>query len=167
MIFGTLVVFRPGHTRGSDTLALFLSIVRIVTTAALIPFVSEPIGLDPIPRVVVGIAISIVCSVGIIVLFVNLLVNLAIWPLIFRRKSDEQRKKGKGEVTHSRSSSNSNAVDVERAEAKNEEEIEARSPASETEEHAPEPSAINIPNIAIPRVSSSDSASTQKEETTT
>ena len=42
-IFGTLVVFRPGRTRGSDVLSPFLSIVRIVTISALIPFVNDPI----------------------------------------------------------------------------------------------------------------------------
>ena len=52
LLFGTLSVFRPGHTRGSDVQSLLLSIVRIVTIAALIPFVSDPIGLDPIPCII-------------------------------------------------------------------------------------------------------------------
>ena len=146
LIFGTIIVFRPGHTRGSDVLSLFLSIVRISTTAALIPFVNDPIGLDPIPRVVVGIVIAIVCSVGIIVLFVNFFVNLAIWQSVFRHKNKEQSE-AKGEVVHSQSSSNGTIVNAEKAEAKKDPAIEARSPMSEeTEGQASEPSAI--PNIA-------------------
>lgn len=164
LIFGTLVIFRPGHTRGSDALALFLSIVRIATTAALIPFVNEPIGVDPIPRVVVGIVIAIVCSVGIIVLFVNFFVNLAVWQSVFRRKRKEQGKEANGKAAHSRSSSNSDVVDVEKLEEKKEPEIEPRSPTSETEEQAPEPPAI--PNMATTEASTSDPASAPKEDMT-
>ena len=42
LIFGTSIIFRPGHTRGSDGLSLFLSIVRISTIAALMLFVKRP-----------------------------------------------------------------------------------------------------------------------------
>jgi hypothetical protein len=160
LIFCTLVVFRPGHTRGSDVLALFLSIVRIASTAALIPFVSEPIGLDPIPRVVVGIVIAIVCSVGIVVLFVNFFVNLAVWRLVFRGKRQEQRT---SEVAHSPSSPNSSAVDVEKVEANNEVEI-GRSPTSEgTDEKVLESPAT--PNTTSTQVSVSDPASVPQEDT--
>ena len=136
--------------------------MRISTTAALIPFVNDPIGLDPIPRVVVGIVIAVVCSVGIVVLFVNFIVNLAIWRSVFRDKRKEQRKKSKGEAEKSRSSLNGNAVDIEKAEATKDPEVDARSPISETEEQVPEPSAF--PNIAITRESTSDPASTSKED---
>jgi hypothetical protein len=163
LIFGTIIVFRPGHTRGSDVLSLFLSIVRISTTAALIPFVNEPIGLDPIPRVVVGIVIAIVCCVGIIVLFVNFFVNLAIWRSVFRRKNKEHREKAKGEVVHSQSSSNGNIESVEKEEAKKDPAIEAGSPMSEeTEKQAPEHSAI--PTIATAGKSTPESASILKDD---
>ena len=100
LIFGTLVTFRPGHTRGSDALSLFLSIVRIATISVLIPFVNDPIGLNPIPRVSVGIGIAIVRSVGVIVLFVNFFVNLAIWRAVFRHKSKGERARAEGEAIH-------------------------------------------------------------------
>ena len=165
LIFGTLIVFRPGHTRGSDWFALSLSIVRIVTTAALIPFVSDPIGVNPIPRVVVGIAIAIVCSVGIVLVFVNFIVNLAIWRSVFRRKNKEQGKKAHDEAEHSRSSSNSNVVDVEKAEENTEPGIGACSPTSEEAEgHTPEHS--EIPNIATTGESTSRPASIPKEDMT-
>jgi len=164
LLFGTLVVFRPGHTRGSDVLSLFLSIVRIATISALVPFVNDPIGLNPIPRVVVGIVIAIVCSVGIIVLFVNFLVNLAIWKSVFRHKNRGEKETAEGEA-HSHSSSNRNIVNVETAEAKKEPAIETRSPTleEEAEEQVPESSAI--PSITAAGKSASDPASIPKEDT--
>ena len=163
LIFGTLIVFRPGHTRGSDVLSLFLSIVRIATIAALIPFGNEPIGLDPIPRVIVGIVIAIVCCVGIIVLFVNFFVNLGIWKSLFRRKRGGKREEARGEAIHPRSSSDGNIESVEKAEEKKEPEIETRPPTSEeVEEQMPEPSAS--PSITAAGGSTSDSASIPKED---
>jgi low affinity Fe/Cu permease len=158
LIFGTLIVFRPGHTKSSDALALFLSIVRVATTAALVPFVKDQIGVDPIPRVVVGIVIAIICSVGVIVLFVNFLVNLAVWRSIFRRKRMQQQDED--EVVDSKTASNNNLVDVEKAEAK-EAEIKTRSPSSEGE---PEPPVT--PSIIVTRPSTSDPASMPKGEIT-
>ena len=164
LIFGALIIFRPGHTRGADTLALFLSIVRIATTAALIPFINEPIGVDPIPRVVVGIAIAIICSFGIIVLFVNFFVNLAVWRSIFRRKhKGEHGREVDGEAAHSQPSSNSNDLDVEKAEEKKGPEIEASSQTSEeTKERASEPSVT--PNTPTSEASALDPASASSKE---
>ena len=90
LIFGTLIVFRPGHTRGSDVLSLFVSIVRIATIALLIPSVNDPIGLDPIPRVIVGIGVATVSRVGNIP-FVNFFVNLAIWESVFCHRRGRKR----------------------------------------------------------------------------
>ena len=164
LLFGTLIVFRPGHTRGSDVLSLFLSVVRIATIAALIPFVNDPIGLDPIPRVIVGIVIAIVCSVGIIVLFVNFFVNLAIWKLVFRHKRGGKREEPKGEAIHPHSASDGNIVSVEKAEEKKEPEKEPRPPTSEeAEEQVPEP--VAIPSITTAGKSTTDSASIPKEDT--
>ena len=90
LVLGTLVVFRPGHSRASDALFLFLSIMRVSTVAALIPFVNDPIGLDPIPRVVV-------CSVGIVALLSN---SLSTWRFggqcsETRGKSSERRPRAR------------------------------------------------------------------------
>ena len=165
LIFGTLVVFRPGHTRVSDALSLFLSIVRIATISALIPFVNDPIGLNPIPRVGVGIGIAIVRSVGVIVLFVIFFVNLAIWRAVFRHKSKGERARAEGEAIHSHSSSNGDIVNVEAAEAKKEPAIEPRSPTSEEEAEDPVPEPSAIPNITTAGKSNSDPASIPKEDT--
>ena len=163
LIFGTLIVFRPGHTRGSDVLSLFLSIVRIATIAALIPFVNEPIGLDPIPRVIVGIVIAIVCCVGIIVLFVNFFVNLGIWKSLFRHKRGRKRK-ARGEAIHPRSSSDGNLESVKKAEEKKGPATETRSPTSEKAEgQVPEPSAS--PSITTARGSTSNPESIPNEDT--
>ena len=164
LVFGTLVVFRPGHTKGSDVLSLFLSIVRIATISALIPFVNDPIGLNPIPRVIVGIVIAIVCSAGIIVLFVNFFVNLAIWKSLFRHKKKGERARAEDEAIHLDSSSNRNIVNAETAEAKKEPTIETRSPTSEeAQKQVPEPSAI--PSTTTAGKSTTDSPSIPKEET--
>ena len=163
LIFGTLIVFRPGHTRGSDVLSLFLSIVRIATIAALIPFVNDPIGLDPIPRVIVGIVIAIVCSIGIVVLFVNFFVNLAIWRSVFRHKRGGKREEARGEAIHPNSSSDGNIESVEKAEEKKEPGIETGSPMSEeAEEEVAEPS--TVPRIPTAGTSMTDSASIPKED---
>ncbi|KAI6140100.1 hypothetical protein BKA82DRAFT_4215611 [Pisolithus tinctorius] len=72
----TLVVLRPHKTRGADILAAYLAITRVVCTGLLVSFV-EAIGLGAIPRVIIGIVAAVFISVAVIVMFINILVNLA------------------------------------------------------------------------------------------
>lgn len=108
MLFGTLISTRAGHTKKSDALAIFLSIVRIATTAALIPFVRDPLGVSAIPRVAVGLVIAVICTIAIIVLIINFVVNLGVWSLLRRRTA------AAAEVSQPRDSSSSRNVDMEK-----------------------------------------------------
>lgn len=74
--FVALLALRPGHTRRSDVLEIFLSLLRIVSTAALLPFAREKLSVSAIPRVGVGIGIAVVLCVGVVIIAVNVLLDL-------------------------------------------------------------------------------------------
>lgn len=75
-VLATLIVLRPHKTRGADILVTYLAITRVVCTGLLVSFV-EAIGLGAIPRVIIGIVAAVFISVAVIVMFINVLVNLA------------------------------------------------------------------------------------------
>lgn len=77
------LIFRPHRTRGAKILETYLAITRVLCTGLLVTFI-EPIGLGPIPRVIIGIVIAVIISVAVIVMFFNILVNLGI-PIFFKR----------------------------------------------------------------------------------
>ncbi|KAG8811938.1 hypothetical protein FRC17_002271 [Serendipita sp. 399] len=79
--------------RRGDFLELFLSVLRIISTAGLLPFVREKLSVEAIPRVVVGIGIAVVCSVGVIVLAMNIVVHLLPWGALWRkgRRNEEDQ----------------------------------------------------------------------------
>lgn len=83
LYFCSLVFLRPGHTRRSDVLEIFLALVRVITTAALLPFVREKLTVTAIPRVAVGIGIAVVICVGIVVIVVNFLLDLLPWKMVW------------------------------------------------------------------------------------
>jgi hypothetical protein len=75
----SLFVFRPYYTRGADALEIFLSLIRLITTGALIAFVKEKLAVTAIPRVGIGIGLAVVWCVGIVVVILNILVNALPW----------------------------------------------------------------------------------------
>lgn len=85
ILFALLITLRPSHTKRGDVLEVFLSIVRIITTAALFAFAREKLSVDAIPRVAVGIGIAVVSSVGAVVLILNGLWDMFPWTATVRR----------------------------------------------------------------------------------
>jgi hypothetical protein len=83
--FCSLIFLRPGHTRRSDILEIFLGFVRVITTAALLPFVREKLAVTAIPRVAVGIGIAVVMCVGVVVIIFNVLFELLPWRVVWRK----------------------------------------------------------------------------------
>ncbi|KAI6043547.1 hypothetical protein EDC04DRAFT_2650222 [Pisolithus marmoratus] len=86
----TLIVLRPHKTRGADVLTTYLAITRVICTGLLVCFV-EAIGMGAIPRVVIGIVTAVFISVAVVVMFINILVNLAapyLWRHCTRSSTD-------------------------------------------------------------------------------
>lgn len=83
LLFGLIIVMKPFRTRGADFLAGTLAAVRVVCTGLLIAF-SESLGLDAIPRVVIGIISAVLWSLAVVLMFFNILVNLGLWRLARR-----------------------------------------------------------------------------------
>lgn len=73
--FISILVLRPGNTRGADVLEGFIALIRLITTGCLIAFI-QTVNVKPIPRVGVGIGMALFESVAIIVLFLNIVWNL-------------------------------------------------------------------------------------------
>ncbi|KAG8803678.1 hypothetical protein FRC19_006630 [Serendipita sp. 401] len=86
-------------SRRGDFLELFLSVLRIISTAGLLPFVREKLAVDAIPRVAVGIGIAVVCSVGVLVLVANIVVHILPWKS-FWRGSREKKDRSTGQEVH-------------------------------------------------------------------
>jgi hypothetical protein len=92
--FVALCVVKPYEYRGGKVLAIYLSVTRIVTTAAMFAFV-ESFAVAAIPRVAVGIVIAVIFSVAVIVLFINVIIHLPFWryvPYFARRHSRAARE---------------------------------------------------------------------------
>lgn len=87
-ILAYLLYLRPHKTRGSDILATYLALTRVVCTGLLIAFI-QSLNVAAIPRVVIGIVIAVIISVAVIVMFVNTIVNMGLIkvPARFRRRN--------------------------------------------------------------------------------
>lgn len=90
-LFGLIIVLKPFRSRGADKFAGTLAAARVICTGLLIAF-SESLGLDAIPRVVIGIIAAVVWSLTVILMFFNILGNMGLWRLLrhiipWRRRS--------------------------------------------------------------------------------
>lgn len=90
LYFIVLVFLRPGRTRRSDFMAIFLSFVRIITTAALLPFEMEKLAVNAIPRAAIGIVIAVICSVAILMVLLDQVVNALPWRSLFTRRGKKE-----------------------------------------------------------------------------
>jgi hypothetical protein len=79
-----LLFLRPGHTRRADVLDVTIAIIRLISTAALLPFVKEKLDVEAIPRTAIGIGIAAVLSVGVIILSFNVLLHVMPWRWAWR-----------------------------------------------------------------------------------
>jgi hypothetical protein len=75
-----LAIYRPYPQRRTDAIAITFSAARVVSSGLLIPFIT-PIGVKPIPRVVIGLVSAVVSSVAIVIAFLDLLKSLIPWTL--------------------------------------------------------------------------------------
>ncbi len=87
------VVLKPGKTRRSDVLSIYLAITRLVTAGLLIAFI-VPVALPPIPRVVIGLVVLVLFSIAVVVMFFNTLWNLGLQHLWVRRPFAALRSRG-------------------------------------------------------------------------
>ncbi|KAF8274400.1 hypothetical protein EI94DRAFT_1775795 [Lactarius quietus] len=87
------VVLKPGKTRRSDVLSIYLAVTRFVTAGLLIAFI-VPINLPPIPRVVIGLVVLVLFSIAVVVMFFNTLWNLGLQHLWVRRSFSVLRSRG-------------------------------------------------------------------------
>ena len=87
------VVLKPGKTRRSDVLSVYLAITRFVTAGLLIAFI-VPVALPPIPRVVIGLVVLVLFSIAVIVMFFNTLWNLGLQHLWVRQPFAALRSRG-------------------------------------------------------------------------
>ncbi|KAF8554700.1 TRP-domain-containing protein [Imleria badia] len=85
-VLAYLLFIRPHKTRGADILATYLALTRVICTGLLIAFIQD-LNVAAIPRVAIGIAIAVIISIAVIVMFINTLVNLGFIkvPASFRR----------------------------------------------------------------------------------
>ncbi|KAI4528653.1 TRP-domain-containing protein [Schizophyllum commune Loenen D] len=83
--FVALCALKPHPTRGSDVLAGYLSVSRIVGTGLLIAFV-ESMNVAAIPRVVIGIIIALIFSVATVVMAINIFLHAIVYSRFWRRK---------------------------------------------------------------------------------
>ncbi len=74
IVFILLLACRPHKDKKGDWLAPFLSFCRLGTYGLLIAFIPS-IGVDPIPRTVIGLVIVVLFGVPTIVLFLGLIWN--------------------------------------------------------------------------------------------
>lgn len=74
-----LLVIRPFRNRRGDVFEVTIAILRLVSTAGLLPFVKEKLDVDAIPRVAIGIGVAIVLSVGVVLISFNVLAHLLPW----------------------------------------------------------------------------------------
>jgi hypothetical protein len=87
------VVLKPGKTRRSDVLSIYLAITRFVTAGLMIAFI-VPINLPPIPRVVIGLVVLVLFSIAVVVMLFNTLWNLGLQHLWVRRPFSALRSRG-------------------------------------------------------------------------
>jgi hypothetical protein len=91
-LFGLIIVLKPYRSRGADFLSGTLALVRVICTGLTIAF-AVSLGLDAIPRVVIGIISAVIWSLAVVLMFFNVLVNLGLFrPL--RRLIPWRRRSG-------------------------------------------------------------------------
>lgn len=86
-------VLKPGKTRRSDILSIYLATTRFVTAGLLIAFI-VPINLPPIPRVVIGLVVLVLFSIAVVVMLFNTLWNLGLQHLWVRQPFSALRSRG-------------------------------------------------------------------------
>ena len=80
LVFVSLVLVRPYETRREDILAGFLAFVRLACAGLMIAFLPS-LGVKAINRVIIGIAIVLIFSVAVVVMFFNTVWNI-LQPLL-------------------------------------------------------------------------------------
>jgi hypothetical protein len=83
LVFISITVHKPYHTKKADVLAGFLALVRLVCTGLMIAFLPS-LEVKAIIRVVIGIIIAVTFSVAVIVMFFNTVWNI-LQPLFSRK----------------------------------------------------------------------------------
>jgi hypothetical protein len=89
-----LLFLRPGHNRRADVFDVTIAIIRLICTAALLPFVKEKIDVEAIPRTAIGIGIAAILSVGVLLLFFNMLVHIVPWKWTWRKLRGTRKEEG-------------------------------------------------------------------------
>ncbi|KZS98530.1 TRP-domain-containing protein [Sistotremastrum niveocremeum HHB9708] len=83
-LLGLLTIFaRPCRTRRSDTLTIYLCVIRVVSTGLLIPFIAH-LEVKPIPRVAIGLVNAVILSVTVVIMFIAIVLNLLPWSSMWR-----------------------------------------------------------------------------------
>ncbi|KAH6914442.1 integral to membrane protein [Coprinopsis sp. MPI-PUGE-AT-0042] len=67
----------PSKTRGGDVFSTYLAIVRLTCSGLLIAFL-QPLNVNPIPRVVIGIVIAVIYSIAVIITVFNFALNVVL-----------------------------------------------------------------------------------------
>lgn len=76
-----LIAFRPHKDRKGDWLAPILSFLRLASFGLLIAFIPS-VGVEPIPRTIIGFVLLAVYGIPFVLLFFGLLFNLGK-PILF------------------------------------------------------------------------------------
>ncbi|KAJ7502727.1 hypothetical protein B0H11DRAFT_2187957 [Mycena galericulata] len=71
------ILLKPYNSRGGDVFSTYLAIVRLVCTGSMIAFV-ESISIAAIPRVAIGAVISVIFSIAVLILAINLFLHSGI-----------------------------------------------------------------------------------------
>jgi len=134
-IFLLGAVLKPRHTKGSNILGGYLAFTRVFAVGLMFAFLL-PVGVKPIPRVVIGCVVIVLFTVAFLVLTFNLLWHfvVCIWVVL------RERTRGHGEGT-STSGSQSGSLSEQRM-AKPEAvdlntDVESSPPLSRTGSHSP------------------------------
>ena len=97
-LFLSIVTLKPHQTRGADVLAGYLGLTRLVCHGLMIAF-AESLAVKPIPRVAIGAVVTVIFSVAVVVLFLNILVNAGLWRLLVFVFTCGRRGRSVGHVT--------------------------------------------------------------------
>ncbi|KAI9509743.1 TRP-domain-containing protein [Russula earlei] len=89
------IILKPGKTRRTDILSVFLTVIRLVTAGLLVAFI-VPVALPPIPRVIIGIIVLVLFSIAVVVMFFNTLWNIGLQRLWRHRRFRTVPSRGSG-----------------------------------------------------------------------
>ncbi|KAJ7733778.1 hypothetical protein DFH07DRAFT_905993 [Mycena maculata] len=84
------IVLKPYNSRGGDVFSTYLAIVRLVCTGAMIAFV-ESVGVAAIPRVAIGAVITVIFSIAVLILAINVFLHSGITWLWRHRRSPSRQ----------------------------------------------------------------------------